>query len=179
MHGNESTERERALKRVKRSWKELENLPERYKADREIVLAAVKTRGSALRFAAEPCKADRDIILAAGKREKGHRNGHALQYAAEELKADRELVLAVVQQDQRKKNRQPITIQHERKTSSFKSIGIHPHTGKYNKTVSTNDFSFIFSKTFVSCTVLVCAFFSEDGFALIHAAEECKADREI
>eukprot|EP00971_Amphidinium_carterae_P185125 3676184-Amphidinium_carterae.1 len=97
MEGNESTEREQLLARVKSDGCRLFwPVPDRYRADREIVLAAVKETGHALRFAAEECKRDRQIVLAAVGNspcfeEDLLRVGSALRYAAEECKADHEI----------------------------------------------------------------------------------------
>ena len=86
-------DKKEALKIVKESGYELENLPEEFKKDKDVVLAAIKQGGSNLQYADESLKKDKEIVLEAVKQE-----GYALEYAGESLKKDREIVLEAVKQ---------------------------------------------------------------------------------
>jgi len=86
-------DKKEALKIVKESGYELENLSEEFKKDKDVVLAAIKQGGSNLQYADESLKKDKEIVLEAVKQE-----GYALEYAGESLKKDREIVLEAVKQ---------------------------------------------------------------------------------
>eukprot|EP00971_Amphidinium_carterae_P157258 3117564-Amphidinium_carterae.1 len=63
-------ERESVLKKVRQSWRALEQVDEVWRSDHviEVVLTAVQHDGRALQFAAEALKGDREIVLAARRR---------------------------------------------------------------------------------------------------------------
>ena len=84
-------DKKEALKIVKESGYELENLPEEFKKDKEIVWIAVKQYGAALEYTDDSLKKDREIVLEAVKQ-----YGAAFEYADESLKQDKEIILIAI-----------------------------------------------------------------------------------
>ena len=76
------------LEAVKSDWRELQNMPYKYKNDREVVLEAVGNHGWALQYVSDELKKDREVVMEAVRND-----GTALEHASKELKKDREVVL--------------------------------------------------------------------------------------
>lgn len=87
------SQRDAALAAVRQDWRELEEVPLKFRADRAFVMSAVESCGHALMYAAEELRADKGIVLAAVAQ-----NGNAIKHASKALRADFTVVLAAAQQ---------------------------------------------------------------------------------
>ena len=87
-------DKKEALKIVKESGYELENLPEEFKKDKEVVLEAIKNTAHALEYADKSLKKNKEVVLIAVKQ-----NGSSLEYADDSVKKDKEVVLEAIKNE--------------------------------------------------------------------------------